>query len=117
LNSYGEYTQRFPAKVFAYGLAVMHVWAAVWVVSDWMRCFSVAIKQRELEFESIAPIKGMKTNPVERKVQRLLRKPYEQRVTGMLAATQGVTQSTTTEQVGSTHRQVQTMVTVGSRMD
>jgi len=103
--------------VFAYGLAVMHIWAAVWVMSDWFRCFQIPIKQRDLEFESIKPIKGMKTNPVERKVMRLLRKPYEQRVTGMLSATQGVTQSTTTEQVGSTHRQVQTLVTVGSRMD
>jgi len=91
LNSYGEYTQRFPAKVFAYGLAVMHVWAAAWIVSDWFRCFSVPMKQRELSFDEIVPIKGTKTNPVEAKVRRLVKRPYEQRVVGMLAATQGVT--------------------------
>jgi hypothetical protein len=91
LNSYDEYTQRFQAKVFAYGLAVMHLWAAVWIVSDWFRCMAVPIRQKSIEFESIVPIKGGKSNPVEAKVARLHRKPYEQKVVGMLAATQNIT--------------------------
>lgn len=92
--------------MFAYGLAVMHVWAAVWIVSDWFRCFSIRMQQRDLVFEPIVPVKSTKSNPVEQKVGKLLKKPYEQRVVGLLAAQQGVTQSTMTEQVGSTHRQV-----------
>lgn len=73
--------------MFAYGLAVMHLWAALWMLSDWVRCWSMRLEQKELEFEPVVAIKGTKTNPVEAKVSRLLRRPYEQRVVGVLAAT------------------------------
>lgn len=46
----------------------------------------------------------------------MTKRPYEQVVAGMLSAVNNITQ-TTSEQVGQTHRQVQTIVTVGAKIE
>lgn len=92
------------------------MWAALLVLIDQTRCCPPVWSNRDSLQPKInnAPISYV--NPVERKVARMLRKPYEQPLTGMLAATNHLTQ-TSSDQVGSTHRQVQTLVTVGSKVD
>jgi hypothetical protein len=118
LKDYGDFTSRYPARVLAICVASMHIWACVWIIVG--VCMRRSKQAKDIcaepwNSEALAS-RHIGVNPIEHKVAKLIKKPYEQRAMGYLAATGNFTQ-TTSEQVGTTHRQVQTIVTVGSRFD
>jgi hypothetical protein len=116
LVGFGLFTARFPAKVFAWSFAIIHCMAIAVLALDWLGAQVACARPRQTgrpgdKVDTVSFI-----NPIEAKVQRMSKRPYEQVVTGMLGATNNITQ-TTSEQVGQTHRQVQTIVTVGAKLD
>ena len=80
LKDYGDFTSRYPAKVLAFCVACLHLWAVLWIVWDWLRMPPkqvrvITIEPRPASHVDPRPVSSI--NPVEHKVTRLLNKPYE----------------------------------------
>lgn len=80
LKNYGDFTSRYPARVLAYCVACLHIWAVLWILYDWFR--SPPKQERAITIEPrpsqrVDPRPTSAVNPVEHKVARMLKKPYE----------------------------------------
>lgn len=78
LKDYGDFTSRYPARVLAICVAAMHMWACLWIILG--AVIRRAKKEKETcaePWERVLTSKQVGVNPIEHKVAKLIKKPYE----------------------------------------